>query len=426
MNTRTRTTLDLFNRVRAANYDNATPIPCTTADFSRLYTNIDLADLKTRIKLLVDLFFDYHAAKHYDAIKIYHNKHLKPQWLKLNGQTPRLDPAYVILTKAGFAELFDFIIDNTFFQFGGQLFKQTHGIVMGSNMAVHLANLYLFTYEYDFLTQPVFVRPREGTPDFAITLQMWHRASDILKHFMFTRRYVDDLISLGNRILDRHHKALLSIHGSYNITLQGRTWHVRGIYPNADPTRGIDGLDITIKSATMDTPFYNIFMDIGFHLITLDGCHNGQRLTSSLYDKRDYDLNMLPTPTYTHVDSHVSYFQQINTFYSQAVRAAKIVTDHLFWVQACWTFYRRMLTAGHDKFDMWCVIDKSMAHGAKTFCTPKSLLIREFLVAVGDEELFRFYHDGHDLSDFDDVVPSYDHVLANALLADPGDMMDCW
>jgi hypothetical protein len=60
-------------------------------------------------------------------------------------------------------------------------------------------------------------------------------------------------------------------------------------------------------------------MDIGFHLIVLDGCQNGQRLSASLYDKRDYDLNMLPTPTYTHVDSHVSYFQLINTFYSQAV-----------------------------------------------------------------------------------------------------------
>jgi hypothetical protein len=210
-----RPLLDLFNRVRATNYDNATPIPLTTADFSRLYTNIDLADLKIRIKQLVDLFFDYHAAKHFDAVKIYHNKHLKPQWMKLNGQPPRIDAAYVIVTKAVFAELFDYIIDHTFFQFGGQLFKQTQGIVMGSNMAVHLANLYLFTYEYEFLTQPVFVRPREGIPDYAANLQMWHRASDILQHFMFTRRYVDDLISLGNRTLDKHHAALLSIHGTY-------------------------------------------------------------------------------------------------------------------------------------------------------------------------------------------------------------------
>jgi hypothetical protein len=250
--------------VRAANYDNATPIPLTTADFSRLYTNIQLADLKIRVKHLVDLFFDYHAAKHFDAVKIYHNKLRKPQWLKLNGAVPQLHAEYVILTKAGFAELFDYLIDHTFFQFGGQVFQQTQGIVMGSNMAVHLANLYLYTYEFDFISQPVFVRPREGSVDFDINLQMWHRASDILRSFMFTRRYVDDLISFGNRVLDRHHADLLSIHGSYNITLQGRTWPIRGIYPNADPARNIDGLDITIKSATKDTPFYNIFMDIWF------------------------------------------------------------------------------------------------------------------------------------------------------------------
>jgi hypothetical protein len=374
----------------------------------------------SRIKQLGDLFFDYHAAKHFDAVKIYHNKHLRPQWLKLNGQVPRTDPTYVILTKAGFAQLFDYLIDNTFFQFGGQLFKQTHGIVMGSNMAVHLANLYLFTYEYEFLSQPAFVRPREGSLDFDVTVQLWQHASDILKQFMFTKRYVDDLISLENRILDRHHAAILSIHGSYNITVQGRTWPIRGIYPNADPARGIDGLDITIKSATKDTPFYNIFMDIGFHLITLDGCQNGQRLTASLFDKRDFDLNMLPTPTYTHVDSHVSYFQQINTFYSQAVRAARrIVTDYHFWVQACFTFYRRMLSAGHDKYDMWCVIDKSMAHGATKFCIPKSRLILEFLEVVGDRDLYNFCHAGRDISDFDDFAPNRDHVLrAAAMVAD--------
>ena len=320
-----RPILDMFNQTRSPNYPNGTPIPLTTADFSRLYTNIDLLDLKSRICSLVSLYFDHHATKHFDAVKIFHNQHIKPQWVKLHGQPPVKHADYVILTKAGFVQLFEHIIDNTFFEFGGKVFQQTKGIVMGSNMAVHLANLYLYTYEYDFLTQPVFVRPLVGTQDYHRTHTMWKRASAILRSFMFTRRYVDDLISFGNRSLEQHHADLLSIHGRYRISIEGRTWQIRGIYPTADDTH--DGLTITIKVGTPNTPFYNIFMDIGFHLITLQGCTNGQRLQASLYDKRFTNLQMLPKPTYIHVDSHVSYSTQIHTFYSQAIRAGRIVTD---------------------------------------------------------------------------------------------------
>ena len=74
---------------------------------------------------------------------------------------------------------------------------------------------------------------------------------------MFTRRCVDDLISFGNRSLEQHHADLLSIHGRYRISIEGRTWQIRGIYPTADDTH--DGLTITIKVSTPNTPFYNIF-----------------------------------------------------------------------------------------------------------------------------------------------------------------------
>jgi hypothetical protein len=234
---------------------------------------------------------------------------------------------------------------------------------------------------------------------------MWKRAKAILKSFMFTRRYVDDLISFGNKPLESHHHHLLSIYGSYSITEEGRTWMIRGIYPTADALH--DGLDITIKTSTLDTPYYNVFMDIGFHLITLHGCANGLRLQASLYDKRVTDLHMLPQPTYTHIDSHVAYCTQINTFYSQAVRAARIATDHGKWVDACLTFYHRMLAAGHNKFDMWCIIDKAMTFGSNTFGIPKHFLVDNFLIALHDPDMLHAHHSArHDPRyQSDDVWP---------------------
>jgi len=76
----------------------------------------------------------------------------------------------------------DFLVDNFFIIAGDSLFKQTIGIPMGTNCAVFLANLYLFTYEYDFMkclvcanTCPVFL----------------HKLCHI-------RRFVDDLFVLDD------------------------------------------------------------------------------------------------------------------------------------------------------------------------------------------------------------------------------------
>ena len=49
----------------------------------------------------------------------------------------------------------DFLLDNLFIIVGDSLFKQTIGIPMGTNCAVFLANLYLFTYEFDFMKRLV-------------------------------------------------------------------------------------------------------------------------------------------------------------------------------------------------------------------------------------------------------------------------------
>ena len=45
----------------------------------------------------------------------------------------------------------EFLIDNIFVKFGGCLFRQVIGIPMGKNCAPLLADLFLYSYESDFL-----------------------------------------------------------------------------------------------------------------------------------------------------------------------------------------------------------------------------------------------------------------------------------
>jgi hypothetical protein len=47
--------------------------------------------------------------------------------------------------------MLEFLIDNIFVSFGGALFQQVVGIPMGTNCAPPLADLFLYSYESEFL-----------------------------------------------------------------------------------------------------------------------------------------------------------------------------------------------------------------------------------------------------------------------------------
>ena len=77
----------------------------------------------------------------------------------------------------------DFLIDNIYVRFGNSVFRQVIGIPMGTNCAPLLADLFLHTFEDDFMVKT-----------------MKH---DITKAIQFsnTFRYNDDLFSVNNVII---------------------------------------------------------------------------------------------------------------------------------------------------------------------------------------------------------------------------------
>jgi hypothetical protein len=77
--------------------------------------------------------------------------------------------------------MLEFLIDNIFVSFGGALFQQVVGIPMGTNCASLLADLFLYSYESEFLQNLV--------KDKKI-----HEA----RVFNFTYRYIDDVLSINN------------------------------------------------------------------------------------------------------------------------------------------------------------------------------------------------------------------------------------
>ena len=78
--------------------------------------------------------------------------------------------------------MIDFLVKHIFIQFGGCLFRQIIGIPMGTNCTPLLADLFLYSYESEFLGSLV----RSGHRGLARSFNVWYR-------------YTDDLIVFSNK-----------------------------------------------------------------------------------------------------------------------------------------------------------------------------------------------------------------------------------
>ena len=188
-----------------------------TFDFSTLYTSIPYDLLKSCMNSIINNAFKYKTGTtRYTHIKVGRNKSYFTSD-PLNG-----DNKYTA----------NDICKMIYVRFGGQLFRQMVGIPMGTNCAPLLADLFLYSYENEFLDKLV----KEGKRKHA-------------RKFNLSYRYIDDLISFNNK----RFKEFIS-----------------DIYPK----------ELTISETTESTSIAS-YLDL---LFIRDKSNN---ITTKLYDKRD-------------------------------------------------------------------------------------------------------------------------------------------
>jgi hypothetical protein len=162
--------------------------------------------------------------------------------------------------------MLEFLIDNIFIMFGGRVFQQTVGIPMGTNYVPLLADLFLYSYEADFIQGLLKKNERKLT-----------------RSFNFTFRYIDDVLSLNN-----------SRFGDF----------VDRIYP----------IKLEIKDTT-DTDRSASYLDI--HLdIDSEGRLNGDSTI------KQYDFNF-PTVNFPFICSNISAAPAYGLYISQLIRYFK-------------------------------------------------------------------------------------------------------
>ena len=84
-------------------------------------------------------------------------------------------------------KMLEFLVDNIFVVFAGKVFQQIIGIPMGTNCAALLADIYLYSYEAEFIQSLLSAGKKQ-----------------LESQFIFTYRYIDDVLSINNRDFENY------------------------------------------------------------------------------------------------------------------------------------------------------------------------------------------------------------------------------
>lgn len=188
--------------------------------------------------------------------------------------------------------MLEFLIDNIFVEFGGRLFQQVVGIPMGTNCAPLLADLFLFSYESEFLQ----------------TLVKNKKIKEA-RLFNFTFRYIDDVLSLNNP----------------NFS----DW-VPLIYP---PELEIKETTDTASSAS----FLDLYLEFDLH----------SHLSTRIYDKRDdFNFEIINFP---HLSSNIPTSPAYGIYISQLIRYSRACSSYSDFVKRHQCLSRKLMNQGYVK-----------------------------------------------------------------------------
>ena len=185
--------------------------------------------------------------------------------------------------------MLEFLIDNIFVSFGGILFQQIVGIPMGTNCAPLLADLFVYSYESEFL--------QELVKDKKI-----HEA----RAFNFTYRYIEDVLSINN---SRFAECL----------------------PLKYPP------ELEVKETTDTASFLDLFLQFD---------DSGQ-ISTKIYDKRDdFNFKIINFPN---VCSNIPASPAYGVYISQLIRYARASSNYSDFLKRHFHLRNRLLDQGYKK-----------------------------------------------------------------------------
>ena len=258
-----------------------------TYDFSTLYTNILHTKFKSRLAELIRNAFRFkNWKKRYEYIVVGYKS---TYFVKNHSEAKHK------YTEDDIVRLIEFLIDNIFVESGGVLFQQVIGIPMGTNCAPLLADLFLYSYEAEFIQTLI----KNGKRHLA-------------KSFCFTYRYIGDVLSINNPTF-----------GNY----------IDDIYP----------AELEIKDTT-DADHRASYLDLD---LSYD---RDKRLQVKLYDKRDdftFHIDNFPF-----LSSNIPLSPAYGVYVSQLIRYARASSAYIDFLVRSRLLTNKLLGQGYKRFKL--------------------------------------------------------------------------
>ena len=158
---------ELLEHLKSPAFNHVTSIK--SFDFSTLYTTIPHQKLKERLTSIIrNAFIFKNGYRRYKYLVLGHEE---TYFVKEHSDSKNK------YSEDDIIKMLEFLVDNIFVVFAGKVFQQTVGIPMGTNCAPLLADIFLYSYEADFIQSLLSTGKK-------------HLAS----RFNLTYRYIDDVL----------------------------------------------------------------------------------------------------------------------------------------------------------------------------------------------------------------------------------------
>ena len=271
---------ELLEHLKSPAFNHVTSIK--SFDFSTLYTTIPHQKLKERLTSIIrNAFIFKNGNRRYKYLVLGHDE---TYFVKEHSDSKNK------YSEDDIIKMLEFLVDNIFVVFAGKVFQQTVGIPMGTNCVPLLADIFLYSYEADFIQSLLSTGKK-------------HLAS----RFNLTYRYIDDVLSINNPEFENY---------------------LGQMYP----------AELEIKDTTESTTsasYLDLLLSIG---------RDGQ-LHTSIYDKRD-DFNFHIT-NFPFLSSNIPSSPAYGVFISQLIRYSRACSSYECFILRARRLSSKLLKQGY-------------------------------------------------------------------------------